>query len=425
MVARVAVIGGGLGGLAAAARLAKLGHQVTVLERSDRLGGVLGTVRHDGFAWDRGPGSTALPAVLRDLFRKTGRPLERELELTALDPIRYHRFPDGSTLALPGGSRAAQLAAGERLAPGLGQAWVARVAGYAETWDRLRRDYLERPYDPRYAAAAATRALRSRESLAAGARRLPDVRLQLVAEHQARALGQDPRQVPGWLGIMDYAEQRFGRWAITGGSAALGEALTERLRTRRVSVETGVSVRDLVMRGGHLVGVSTTAGPVDADLAVCAIDPRLLPELAGFVRRTRPAAVPVRWYLGLAGEAEPGDRVWHGPTPVSTSAGPGPAGHTALTVDLPDGAPLGPGDALAGHGWDIRERIVTQHRDGSTGPSSPWGVQWDGRRTVERRLGPRTPLAGVFAVGAHAAPGAGIPFVGLSAALVAQVIGPA
>ena len=51
------------------------------------------------------------------------------------------------------------------------------------------------------------------------------------------------------------------------------------------------------------------------------------------------------------------------------------------------------------------------------------GVLWQGRGTVRRRLGPTTPIAGVYAAGAHATPGAGLPFVGLSAALVAQEIG--
>jgi phytoene dehydrogenase-like protein len=53
------------------------------------------------------------------------------------------------------------------------------------------------------------------------------------------------------------------------------------------------------------------------------------------------------------------------------------------------------------------------------------GVLWQGRGTVRHRLGPRTPIPNVYAAGAHAAPGGGVPFVGLSAALVAQVVGPA
>src|SRR5919112_4723634 len=112
-MSRVVVLGGGFGGTAAAARLAKLGHAVTLVERRDRLGGAVGFVERDGFRWDAGPTSTALPAVLRDLFRKSGRPLERELELIPVEPMREHRFPDGSRLAMPSGSRSAQLEAVE------------------------------------------------------------------------------------------------------------------------------------------------------------------------------------------------------------------------------------------------------------------------------------------------------------------------
>src|SRR5512139_827023 len=107
-MARVVVVGGGLGGTASAARLAKLGHEVTLVERADRLGGAVGFLERDGYRWDTGPTATALPAVLRDLFRKSGRPLERELDLVPVEPMREHRFEDGSVLPLPSGSRAAQ-----------------------------------------------------------------------------------------------------------------------------------------------------------------------------------------------------------------------------------------------------------------------------------------------------------------------------
>ena len=145
-MARVVVVGGGLAGAASAVRLAKLGHTVTLVESRPQVGGAVGFVEQDGFRWDAGPASTALPAVLRDLFRKSGRPLERELELVPVDPMREHRFEDGSRLSLPSGSRAAQLAAvDEQLGPGRGRQWVDYVHEQAEPWDRLRRDWFERP----------------------------------------------------------------------------------------------------------------------------------------------------------------------------------------------------------------------------------------------------------------------------------------
>ena len=66
----------------------------------------------DGFGWDAGPSSTLLPAVLRDLFRKSGRPARARARAgAAREVVREHRFDDGSTIRLPGGSRAAQLRA--------------------------------------------------------------------------------------------------------------------------------------------------------------------------------------------------------------------------------------------------------------------------------------------------------------------------
>jgi phytoene dehydrogenase-like protein len=85
---------------------------------------------------------------------------------------------------------------------------------------------------------------------------------------------------------------------------------------------------------------------------------------------------------------------------------------------------------LARHGLDVRDQVVTRTdltpRDlVERWGGSPLGIVWHGRATVRRRLGPHTPIAGVYAAGSHATPGSGLAFVGLSASLVAQVVGPA
>ncbi len=136
-MARVVVVGGGFGGLASAVRLAKLGHEVTLVERSPSLGGALTFESEDGFAWDAGPSYTLLPAVIRDLFRKSGRPVERELDLEPLPEIREHRFEDGSSVKLPGrlaGSpdrRAGRARQGARPAVGGPRGVVLRPVGDA------------------------------------------------------------------------------------------------------------------------------------------------------------------------------------------------------------------------------------------------------------------------------------------------------
>src|SRR3954462_11563481 len=98
-MARVVVIGAGIGGLAAGARLRAGGHQVTVVEQAPEIGGKLGwhEVPSDAgtFRFDTGPSLLTMPQVFEDLFAATGAPLEKTLRLRQLGPIADYRFADG------------------------------------------------------------------------------------------------------------------------------------------------------------------------------------------------------------------------------------------------------------------------------------------------------------------------------------------
>jgi phytoene dehydrogenase-like protein len=438
-MARIVVVGGGLGGMAAAARLAKRGHEVALLEASGRLGGALAPVHRDGYTWDGGPTSTLLPAALRDLFRKTGRPLETELggELEPLDVIREHRFADRTSVRVPGGSRADQISAFEELGPGLGAKWAQHVDLYGPVWDVLRRHYVEVPWDPRTKGAVPkelSSVLDIRETLYKRLRHdFHDERLAHVAGHPAVAEGHDLRNVPSWVGVTSYLEQCFGGWRVPGGMRRLAELLTARLETRRVTVRTGVEVIDLVVRGGRVAAVHTADGDADADAVVVAVDPRRLPALAPYVKRTMPAIPPVVTHLGLTGTVPDltHDVVFHAePLITVRPGGDTPEGGTAWTLHGRGKIAEDMVDALVRHGIDVRENLVTRvdlspRQLVEQWRGSPMGVLWQGRGTVRNRLGPTTPIGGVYVAGAHGAPGAGVPFVTQSAALVAQVIGPA
>lgn len=439
-MARVVVVGGGFGGLASAVRLAKTGHEVTLLEASDQLGGAVGTVERDGFRWDSGPTSTLLPAVLRDLFRKSGRPLERELELVPVEPVRQHRFPednrnDATVLDLPAGSRAAQVEAVEAaFGGGAGERWAAYVETFADDWEALRHDWLERPYAAEHASKHARDLLGTRLTMhKVLAKQFKDDRLRQVAGYPMVLEGHDLRNVPAWMGMWTYVEQRFGVWTVPGGMGAVTQSLTARLGTRGVTVLLSTPATDLEVSGGRVVGVRTAQGVVEGDSVVCAIDPRRLPALAPLVARTMPAIPPVLTHVGLVGTVPdlPAEVVLHDdPMLVVRTNGTAPAGAHAWTV-------LGRGriaedlmTALQRAGIRVRDqvevRVDRSPRDQvERWGGSPYGVLWQGRGTVTRRLGPRTPLPNLYTAGAHATPGAGLPAVGLSAALVAQAIGPA
>jgi UDP-galactopyranose mutase len=433
-MSRVVVVGGGYGGLASAARLAKIGHAVTLVEAGPRLGGAVGYVEQDGFRWDAGPTHTLLPAVLRDLFRKSGRALEKEVELVPVEPAARHMFDDETQLDLPGGSRGAQIEAVDRLGEGLGAQWAAYVDAFADDWEALRRDWLERPFSAEHASKHTRALLSTRLTLFKLTQKaFKDERLRQVAGYPMALEGHDLRNVPAWMGMWTYVEQNFGAWTVPGGMGSLARALASRLETRGVTVLLSTPALDLELSGGKVVGVRTEQGVIDADHVVCAIDPRRLPALRPLVERTMPVIPPVTCHIGVVGEVPdlPHEVVLHGdPMVVLRTGGQAPAGAHAWTL-------LGRGrlaedivTAMQRGGIRVRDqvevRVDRSPRDlVERWGGSPYGVLWQGRNTVTRRLGPTTPVPGVFMAGSHATPGAGLPSVGLSAALVAQSIGPA
>jgi len=97
---RVAVIGGGWAGLAAAVRACSLGHQVSLFEMAPQLGGRARSVTHDGLTLDNG--QHILIGAYRDtlaLMRQVGVDPDTVLHR---QPLTL-RYPDGSGLRLPPG----------------------------------------------------------------------------------------------------------------------------------------------------------------------------------------------------------------------------------------------------------------------------------------------------------------------------------
>ncbi|MGP8302428.1 phytoene desaturase family protein [Streptomyces inhibens] len=297
-MARIAVIGAGMGAMAAAARLAVAGHQVAVFERAATHGGAVRRFERDGFAFDTGPGLLHLPAVYRDLFLKTGRePLESCVELSQVDPASRHVFADGTAVSLPNASRAGVLAAlDEALGAGAGERWSALVGRAREAWDATRRPLLEEPLwrewrvlgrDPY--PAVRRRGLFGRgkspttATLAEVARReLADPRLVALLESHALAYGFDPRSAPASAVVLPYMEQTFGSWYPRGGMRALADALYERCLTRKVEFTFGAEVTGIVEKDGRAAGVELADGRVaDAEFVVAGIDPAGLPALLG------------------------------------------------------------------------------------------------------------------------------------------------
>jgi phytoene desaturase len=295
-VARVVVVGAGLGGLAVAARLAALGHSVTVLEQADEVGGKLGRYARDGHVFDTGPSLVTMPQVYRDLFTATGRRLEDVVDLVRLDPAVAYRFPDGVRLTLPGARSAIPQALTEALGPRAGDEWAALLDRAAAMWRISEEPFLRRPLR---GAATLARLARNPADVATiapwqtlrglGRRQLTDPRLRMLLDRYATYSGSDPRQAPAVLATVPYAEQEFGSWYVRGGLHRLGLAVAERAAAHGASIRTGSPVRRVLVEAGRAAGVELADGErVPADVVVSAVDAAALyADLLPPDRRTR------------------------------------------------------------------------------------------------------------------------------------------
>ncbi|MFB6985826.1 phytoene desaturase family protein [Streptomyces sp. NPDC056178] len=275
-MARIAVIGAGMGAMAAAARLAVAGHRVTVYERSETFGGSVGRYAHEGFAFDTGPTLLHLPAVYRDLFVKTGKePLERCVDMTQVDPASRHVFADGTAVSLPNASRAGVVAALDAaLGSGAGTAWGEFLDRARDAWDRSRRPLLEEPLradwqvlgrDP-YPALRQRRLLRPARQADTmteiGAWELSDPRLAALLDGYALSYGLDPLRAPAAAALLPYMEETFGSWYVSGGIRALAQAVYERCLARKVEFVFGGEVARVVEKDGRAAGVELADGTV-------------------------------------------------------------------------------------------------------------------------------------------------------------------
>jgi phytoene desaturase len=478
---RIVVIGAGLGGLAAAARLQALGHDVTVCERSPSIGGKLGTYERDGFRFDTGPSLLTMPFVFEDLFAATGQPLERTLDLQRVDPHCRYRFDDGAVLDVPASREALTARLHDVLGARAALEWARLQDRAARMWAVSRGPFVEAPGPPRLLELAARRpselpVMAPGHSLRWLAERLlTDPRLQSLLERYATYAGSDPRRAPAALAATAFVEQEYGCWYLGGGLHQLATALAARI----ADVRTGAAVTGIDLAGGRVCGVRLEGGErIAADAVVADVDAshlygELLPR-----RRLVPRAAPSSaGFVMLLGVSDPPPDLAHHTVLFPSLDGPGyaaefdavfndyisarptiyvsaprdsavaPAGARAAFVlvnaprqgpfdwDAPDVADIYARHLLrvmADRGLELRDRLAffetRTPADLARATGAPGGAIYGASShgaAAFRRAANRSPVPGLFLTGASAHPGGGLPLVALSAAAVARLIGPA
>jgi phytoene desaturase len=306
------VIGAGVGGISTAARLARHGYQVTVVEKLDRPGGRCGRLEIDGYRMDTGPTLLLMPEVYRRAFTDLGACIEDHLDLHRVDPTYHLHFGDGSMLALTSDFKQmqSQLEAFE-------QGSYGQFLRYFEEGFRHYRQAMPHLVERNFRSLAEFASFKNlllflrlktlRSHYANLGSYFADPRLKAAFSFQDMYMGLSPYEAPALYSLLPYAELAQGIWFPMGGMYSVVEELTRIAEGLGVEFLYGSPARSITVNAQRATGVCLASGrQFEADLVVANADlsyvyRSLLPDdgTARRLDRKRHGCSVVIFYWGL------------------------------------------------------------------------------------------------------------------------------
>ena len=318
------VIGGGVGGLSAALRLAGAGTEVVVLERASEPGGKMRAVRVGGRDIDAGPTVLTMRSVFERLWADAGLDFHASVPTRPLEILARHAWTDGSTLDLfadPARSAEAIRAfAGPREASAF-----LRFHRRAQTiYETVREPFIEAE-TPGILAGLSNTGPRGlwklmkidwhRSLWRSLGSDFSDLRLRQLFARYATYYGSSPFQAPGTLSLIAAVEQA-GVWRVEGGMIALARATTAAIERLGGVVHCNTDVVRIETDADGVSGVRCADGRTFRcrNVVFNGSEAALSAGLLDDVRRPRPPratpSLSAVTFCGV-GRAEGFDLQWH------------------------------------------------------------------------------------------------------------------
>ena len=283
-MAKIIVIGAGVGGMATAARLAKAGHSIDIYEASDRVGGKCRTIWIDGYGFDTGPSLLTLPAVYRDLFLKTGKRIEHILDIEPVDPAFDYFFHDGTRITFPNLSLSKTCDEIEtKLGKRAGDEWHNLMQRAEHMWDVSRGPFIESELKSIWSLITRKGLLSDLKMIApfTSLQKLTrkytnNLYLAKIVDRYATYSGSDPRKVPGVLLTIAFVESSFGAWHIKGGLGKLSTALQSRCEELGVKFHFNSPVTQILNDGLKATGVHVGGEDILSEVVIANADSEVI-----------------------------------------------------------------------------------------------------------------------------------------------------
>lgn len=274
---KIIVIGSGFGGLSAAVRLQSQGHQVTIVEKRDKLGGRAYVYEQDGFKFDGGPTIITAPWLIDEIFEAAGKKTADYVKLVKIDPFYNIRWEDGTVFHYNDDR--------ERLLAEIAKIDPAGVEGYKRLSKDLGEIYrvgfelIDQPFTKIWDMVKVVPdmvRLRSDKSVYKFASKyFKNEKLREAFSFHPLLIGGNPFTASSIYSMIHELEQKFGVWFAMGGTGALVKGIGDCFLDIGGEVFLDAEVSEIIIdeQTGKARGVRISSGEVlEADAVVTNAD---------------------------------------------------------------------------------------------------------------------------------------------------------
>lgn len=287
---KVAIIGAGIGGLAAACLLGKKGFDVTVFEKNEQPGGRCSVFEKDGFIFDMGPSWYLMPDVFEHFYSLAGENISDRLDLIKLDPSYRVFFKDeGPTVDLSADLEKDFPVFG-KLEKGSPEKIKQYMKKSREHYDIAMNKFIHKNYDSLLDFFSLDLILEGLKLNILSKmqnyvqRYVKDRRIQKLLQYQLVFLGNSPYNAPAIYNIMSHVDFNMGVFYPQGGIYKITESLVSIAKKNGVKIMINAPVSKINTSGSNVSGITLKNGEeLEFDLIVSNADlhhceTELLPE---------------------------------------------------------------------------------------------------------------------------------------------------
>lgn len=260
---RAAVIGSGLGGLAAAIRLQSAGYETTIFEKRDKPGGRAYVFKDNGFTFDAGPTVITAPHCLEELFELSGRKLSDYVEMMPVEPF-YRLMWEDKYVFDYGSSVEDTLEQIKKKSPRDVEGYKKFLNYSKEVFEEGYTKLVHVPFlnwwsmirvSPQLARLSAHKSVYAQVS-----KFIKDPHLRQAFSFHSLLVGGNPFDTSSIYTLIHFLERKWGVYFPKGGTGALVKALVKLFEDLGGKIYCNAEVQQIVDENKKIKGIQTKSG---------------------------------------------------------------------------------------------------------------------------------------------------------------------